>query len=1106
MLKHNIIMDEQQWLNDNQLSMTIYDKKYKNASESFDSFLNRVSGNYPEMENLIKEKKFIFGGRILASRGVQDRKVTYSNCYVITPPEDNIESIFECASKLARTYSFGGGCGIDLSKLRPNGATVHNASKTSSGPVSFMDMFSQVTQTISQNGRRGALMISLDINHPDVEEFINCKTDLNRVNFANISVRVNDEFMKAVEEDKDYILRWPCDAKYLSSIGRGQVIVDEKNITYDHLYPIYKYDAEDNNTGEITGYIKRVKARDLFNKLVKNNWDYAEPGILYWDRIQGYNLLDNTDFKYAGVNPCVSGDTLILTSEGYQRIDNLVDKEVNIWNGYEWSQVVPKVTGHNQPMYNITFSNGCQLRCTLYHKFLLKDGNRVEAQQLKVGDKLAKYTYPCIISPGISGQSKLCYSLGVFAGDGYIKRKDEPVIYLYGEKQKLLPYIVEGKVRKDPKENRLAITIGNTKECFLNGKTFVPSQYWKITEKLDWLAGLIDADGCINSSDGSISISSIDRAFLNKVQLMLHTIGIASTVAIMHKAANRRLPSHNLETPYKEYACKESYRLSISSNNVKILLKLGLELHRINVSQNPNRDAARFISVVSIEDDGISDNVYCVNEPKNHTVVFNGIMTGNCAEEPLPAGGSCLLGSINLSEFVKNPFTSNSYIDYEALEEAVTIAVKGLNQVLSEGLKKHPLKEQQESVANWRQIGLGTLGLADMLIKLGITYGSTDSLKTIDSVYKTIAKQAVLTSLELAKVDSCYPMCDKKKLAESSFIKNLNLPTEVLKDIKKYGLYNSQLLTCAPTGSIGTMLEVSTGVEPNFAFSYTRKTQSLEGKDTFYEVKAKIVNDYLEVHKDESLENLPGYFVTSADIKPIDRVKVQAVLQKYTDASISSTVNLPKEATVEDVYDIYMNAWKEGLKGITIYRSGCKREGILTTEKVQPMEVPATKAPKRPKELEADYYTFKVKGEQYIVLVGLLNKKPYEIFAFQPNIRFTATDHKGIIIKKSKMHYSFESPILQIPELELANDNVEEKAATLYASMLLRHGVDIKYIIKTAKKVNNNIASFSAAMCRVLAKYIPSEITGEKCPECGGDVINEGGCKHCKDCGWSKCE
>jgi ribonucleoside-diphosphate reductase alpha chain len=209
---------------------------------------------------------------------------------------------------------------------------------------------------------------------------------------------------------------------------------------------------------------------------------------------------------------------------------------------------------------------------------------------------------------------------------------------------------------------------------------------------------------------------------------------------------------------------------------------------------------------------------------------------------------------------------------------------------------------------------------------------------------------------------------------------------------------------------------------------------------------------------------------------------------------------------VDDVFNIYMSAWKEGLKGITIYRNGCKREGILITDLPKPDEIPTTKAPKRPKELEADFYTVMSKGKQYIVLVGLLNNKPYEIFAFEPNIKLSANSHKGIITKKSKMHYSYKSDVLQITDLELANENLEEKAATLYASMLLRHGVDIKYIIKTAKKVNSNITSFSSAMCRILAKYIPTETTGEKCPDCGGDLIKEGGCTHCKDCGWSKCE
>lgn len=760
-------MTSKEWLNNTQLSIDIYDKKYKNNDESFDEFIDRVSHGYGEIAELIKAKKFVFGGRILASRGVLDRKVTYSNCYVITPPDDTIESIFECASKLARTYSYGGGCGIDLSNLRPNRALVHNASKTSSGPVSFMDLYSQVTQTIAQNGRRGALMISLDINHPDIEEFVNCKTDLNRVNFANISVRVNDAFMRAVENDEDYILRWPCEE--FPEMDEKEMKNLLKDAEYGILAPLYI-------EGETRGYLKKIKAKELFNKLANNNWNYAEPGILYWDRIQGYNLLDNTDFKYAGVNPC--------------------------------------------------------------------------------------------------------------------------------------------------------------------------------------------------------------------------------------------------------------------------------------------------------------------------------------AEEPLPSGGSCLLGSINLSEFVKNPFTSKAKFDFDELQRAVFIAVVGLNQVLIEGLTLHPLNEQQESVNNWRQIGLGTLGLADMLIKLGIEYGSKESISIVDCIYKAIATDAVEQSLELAKSHGCYPKCNKEALVESSFIKNLSLPETVLKDIKEYGLYNSQLLTCAPTGSIGTMLEVSTGIEPNFALRYTRKTQSLDGKDTYYQVDSKIVEDY---KKATGNVKLPDYFVTSADIQPLDRVKMQATIQKYTDASISSTVNLPKEASVKDVYNIYMNAWKEGLKGITIYRSGCKREGILTIDQPKLAQLPSTKAPKRPKDLQADFYTIKSRGSQYIVLIGLYNDKPYEIFAFEPNLKLNVENHKGVITKNSKMHYSFLSEHIQIKDLQLANENIEERAATLYASMLLRHGVDIKYIIKTAKKVNDNISSFSSAMCRVLSKYILDEVTGEKCPDCRGDLINEGGCIHCKSCGWSKC-
>lgn len=583
-------MEINKWLNGNKLSLDIWNKKYRNEDESFEEFLDRICVGQENIKEIVRSKKFIFGGRILANRGIKGKKGSLSNCYVLPAPEDNLESILECAKQMARTFSYGGGVGIDLSNLRPRGATTHNAAKESTGPVSFMDLYSQVTQTISQNGRRGATMISLSVNHPDIEEFIDCKTDLERVKYANISVRVNDDFMEAVENKSDtYMLTWPCNKCEDVDINGWK----------------------ENELHEVNGiYYKLINPVKLFRKLAENNWNYAEPGILYWNHIEGYNMLDNIEeFKYAGVNPC--------------------------------------------------------------------------------------------------------------------------------------------------------------------------------------------------------------------------------------------------------------------------------------------------------------------------------------AEEPLPAGGSCLLGSINLGMFVKNPFTKNASIDWNDLETTVVGATMALNQVLIEGLTLHPLSIQQETVRDWRQIGLGTMGLAEMLIKLGIKYGSEESINLIKEVYRTIAITAIQESLSLAEELGCYPKCDKEKLVQSKFIKALNLPVSIIDDIRKYGLYNSQLLTCAPTGSIGTMFETSTGVEPYFALSYTRKTQSLNGEDTYYQVDSKIVEDYKKVTGDVKL---PDYFVTSSDLNPIDRIKVQSALQEYTDASISSTVNLPNEVSIEDVYNIYIEAWKYNLKGITVYRSGCKREGILTTDKPEKKE------------------------------------------------------------------------------------------------------------------------------------------------------------------------
>lgn len=201
----------EQWLGeDNQIGIDIWKKKYQYNNETFLEWLNRVNNGDAEVKQQIQDKKFLFGGRILSNRGLQNKglKVTYSNCYVITPPEDNIESIFDCAKGLARTFSYGGGCGVDISKLAPRGARVNNTAKSTSGSVSFMDLYSFITELIGQNGRRGALMISLDCTHPDLEEFIDIKSDLQKVTKANISIKMTDDFMKAVKEKQEYLLTY----------------------------------------------------------------------------------------------------------------------------------------------------------------------------------------------------------------------------------------------------------------------------------------------------------------------------------------------------------------------------------------------------------------------------------------------------------------------------------------------------------------------------------------------------------------------------------------------------------------------------------------------------------------------------------------------------------------------------------------------------------------------------------------------------------------------------------------------------------------------------------------------------------------------------------
>ncbi|MFI3209142.1 MAG: adenosylcobalamin-dependent ribonucleoside-diphosphate reductase [Eubacteriales bacterium] len=754
-------MRVEEWLGkDNTLGMDIWSKKYCYEGESFDEWLERVSGGNAELRSVIEEKKFLFGGRILSNRGLEKRglKVTYSNCYVITPPEDNIESIFDCASRMARTFSYGGGVGIDISKLAPAGAKVNNTAKFTSGATSFMDLYSLVTGLIGQNGRRGALMISIDCSHPDLEDFIGIKSDLDKVTKANISVKITNEFMQAVQDDTEFELRFEREET-------GEVITRTKN------------------------------ARELFRRLAEMNWDYAEPGCLFWDRISDWNLLSETEeFFYAGTNPC--------------------------------------------------------------------------------------------------------------------------------------------------------------------------------------------------------------------------------------------------------------------------------------------------------------------------------------AEEPLPAGGSCLLGSLNLSAFV----TEDKQFDFDAFEKAVVISVDGLNAALEEGLPLHPLQEQRDSVGDWRQIGLGIFGLADMLIKMEVRYGSEKSREICDRIGFVMINKSIEESALLAKEMGAFPKCNTEEIMSTEFFK-MNTTEETAALVKEYGMRNSQLLTIAPTGSLSTMLGVSGGIEPIFANYYERKTETLHGEDKSYKIYTPIVKDYMDIHGLEDDEELPEWFNTAQTLDFVERIDMQSIWQNHIDAAISSTVNVPQEFTVKQTEELYTYAWQKGLKGITIFRDKCKRLGILTMDTKE--EEAVEDEPLGLKRGEVIQVSDKVIGKKRKLTTGCGSLHCTAFFEPATGELLETYLSKGssggcnnFMIGLSRM----------ISIASRAGCNIYDIIDQLNSS-----GSCPSYTVRRATKKDTSKGSCCpmAVGNALLEMYeeMQQEIQGDlysrplkkiesakgsvkaicddainPCPQCGAELIFEGGCNICKSCGWTKCD
>ena len=680
--------------------------------------------------------KFVPGGRIMHGAGREDITTTLNNCYVVGIKTDSIKSIYDCVIQEAMTYKYGGGCGHDLSILRPGGDEILGTGGNSCGPVGFMNLFSENTNTIAQHGRRGANMQTLRVDHPDIEKFIEIKTgDVDMVKYSNISVLLTDEFMKAVQDDTDFNLQWG-----------GKVYTT-------------------------------VKAKDLWMKIIEHAHSSAEPGLLFWDTM------------------------------------------------------------------------------TKYHN--------------------AEYCSPL-------------------------------------------------------------------------------------------------------------------------------------------------------------------------------------------VSTNP------------------------------------------CAEQPLPDGGCCNLGALNLERFVDN----DGNFDFDGFKETTAVGARFLDNVIDYNLERHALEEQKQNAMNDRRVGLGILGLGDMLVKMGIKYDSDEALETINKIMEIHRNTAYETSAELAKEKGQFPNFDWDGYSQSLFVQDL--PKELQEKIKNHGVRNCTLTTVAPTGSGAIVARVTSGIEPIFATSYQRKVKKNDslGKefDTFT-VYHPVVKEMFGTD-----ENLPEYVVTAHNVDPYFRVKMQGEVQKYIDSSISSTVNLAEETTVDTVADIYMTAYKADLKGITVYREG-SREGILITNEKSSEDEPQTEAQEkksarmRPTTTSGQTRRMRTGDGTLYITVNEDENGLCEVFT-------TIGKAGGTVAAQTE-------------------------AISRLISLSLRSGVDPNSIISQLKGISGPnptwedgqlILSTPDAIGRALESFVDGEAVPESgkkkaqfeiaedtstlpntqgmyCKECDGHgIVDEGGCLICKDCGWSKCE
>ena len=1051
------------------LDRTIEDTWTRVARAAAAAEPKRVRAQWAQrFDDAMADFAFLPAGRILAGAGT-GRTVTLFNCFVMGRIEDDLSAIFNNVREAALTMQQGGGIGHDFSTLRPRGALVKSIGADASGPVSFMDVWDAMCRTIMSAGaRRGAMMATLRCDHPDIEAFIDAKADGARLRNFNLSVLVTDAFVRAVEKGE------PWDLAFDGKVYRT------------------------------------VEARALWDRMMRATYDFAEPGVVFIDRINVQNNLAYCE-EIGATNPCVPADTWVHTGDGPRQVRDLVGRPFHARVNGRDHESAPAGFFPNgtKALVRLRTIEGHSLRLTADHRIRRvahlsrqgMDSDWCPASRLEAGDLIVLNDHR--VQPAWDGDltCEQGYLLGLLLGDGTLKN-DKAVLSVWrpaavvngtevagvdGVMAEALRAALTLPHRSDFRgwagvvgrnEHRLslsalrelAVGVGMT-----SGQKSITPDMERASSAFyrGFLRGFFDADGSVQGSQQkgvSIRLAQSDVPRLQAVQRMLLRLGIASDLHL------ERRPGGTSSLPdggggRADYATKPQHELIVAGENLtqfRDLVGFGdydkaARLHTAIANYKRAINRERFVArVASIEEEGVEE-VFDVSIPSLNAFDANGFVAHNCGEQPLPPYGACLLGSINLARLIDKPFTPAARLDEVRLAALTATAVRFLDDVID--VSNYPLPAQRKEAKAKRRIGLGVTGLADALILTGVRYGTPDAARLAETWMATIERHAYLASAELAREKGSFPLYDAERFLAAPSVRRL--PEDVRGVIARHGMRNGLLTSIAPTGTISLLAgNVSSGIEPVFDFRYERRVLGRDGT-----TRTQAVEDYAHaLYRQQFGDKAPltEAFVTAEQLTPRAHLEMQAALQRHVDSSISKTINCPADISFEAFKGIYLEAYAMGLKGCTTYRPNTVTGAVLTRAAALPVEAAAATPPPMPAVLPVE------QTDDAPLLPGLdLARRPGEIVrlseplerepalaGYTYKLKWPGSDHAMYItINDIEQGHAGGVPSGRRRPFEIFinSKNLEHYAWTValtrMISAIFRRGGDITFVVEELKAV-----------------------------------------------------